>query len=276
MPNTDRAAANRFLVVAGSTLLGATLAVVVLQDVFQATNPSAIYLVAVVATAIVAGPWAAAATSVAAFLLYNLLFVEPRYTLTVANVRELLNLFLLLFVGLVVGHLAARERARADDAIAREREARALSRVSRERATRGSTPAGLPTIAAVRRDESGKRRVWISLGPDTVERVAADTGEPEPRPAQKLHWVLQRMPGDVPARWSRVHQPAALGAGRGTVGEAYRVRIEAAGEPYGSLWAIRRETTHPTRSETRLLSAAADQLGQALRQDRLAAPPGES
>ena len=61
-------------------------------------------------------------------MLYNFLFVEPRYTLTVANLGELVNLFLLLFVGFVVGQLAARQRARAEDALAREREAPPCSR----------------------------------------------------------------------------------------------------------------------------------------------------
>ena len=54
--------------------------------------------------------------------------------------------------------------------------------------------------------------------------------------------------------------------------EAYRVRIEAGGRPFGSIWALRdRDRGEPDRTETRLLSAAADQVGQALAQDRLAA-----
>src|SRR5215207_9601559 len=93
----------RFLAVAVPSLAMATVAVAVLVNVLNVPNPSAIYLVAVVATAVVSGTWGATAASVAAFLLYNLLFVEPRYTFTVANLAELTNLFLLLFVGFVVG-----------------------------------------------------------------------------------------------------------------------------------------------------------------------------
>jgi two-component system sensor histidine kinase KdpD len=48
--------------------------------------------------------------------------------------------------------------------------------------------------------------------------------------------------------------------------------MQAADEVYGSIWAARpRSRGGPTRTQTRLLSAAADQLGQALRQDHLAA-----
>jgi two-component system sensor histidine kinase KdpD len=268
----NRAAVLRFLAVAGPTLIGATLAVAVLQDVLDVPNPSAIYLLAVVATAVVSGPWGAAAASLAAFLLYNFLFVEPRYTFTVANLGELINLLLLLFVGFVVGQLAARQRARAEDAIARERESRALFQVSRELATRQSTPAVLATIAGILQREAGMERVWISLGVDSRERVAADSAEGEPRPGSGLHYVLQRMPGDAPAKWTRVHLPGPSRVRPSTGTDTYRVRIEAADEPYGSIWAIR---THgrgePRRTDTRLLAAAADQVGQALRQDRLAA-----
>ena len=272
MRGIERDAAVRFLAVAVPSLALATVAVAVLEDVLDVPNPSAIYLVAVVATAVVSGTWGAAAASVAAFLLYNFLFVEPRYTFTVANLAELTNLFLLLFVGFVVGQLAARQRARAEDALAREREALAQFQVSRELATRASTPAVLPVIAGILAREAAMDRVWISLGVDARERVAADTAGDAPRPDIGLHHVLQRMPGDIPAKWARVHVPAKPKA-RGVGGfEVYRVRIEAGSETFGSIWAARsKQQGLPPRSDTRLLAAAADQIGQALRQDRLAA-----
>jgi two-component system sensor histidine kinase KdpD len=81
------------------------------------------------------------------------------------------------------------------------------------------------------------------------------------------------MPGDEPARWLRVHQPAAPKAARpAREVDASRVRIEAGVDTFGWLWAVRtRGSQEPDRTQTRLLSAAADQLGQALAQDRLAA-----
>jgi two-component system sensor histidine kinase KdpD len=54
--------------------------------------------------------------------------------------------------------------------------------------------------------------------------------------------------------------------------ETYRVRIEGGGVPIGSIWAVRdRGHGDPDPTETRLLAAAADQVGQALAHDRLAA-----
>ena len=49
-----------------------------------------------------------------------------------------LSVVLLLFVGVVVGQLAALQRSRAETATQREREARALFAVSRALATRES------------------------------------------------------------------------------------------------------------------------------------------
>ena len=176
MRQIDRRELARFLAVSGSSLAGATLAVAILQDGLGIPNPSALYLVAVVATAVVSGMWGAVVAAVASFILYNFLFIDPRYTFVVNHPGELVNLFLLLFVGIVVGQLAALQRDRADVAVAREREARALFQVSRALSTRESTPAVLPAIVAILKAESGMDRVWVSLGLDEArERVGADT-----------------------------------------------------------------------------------------------------
>jgi two-component system sensor histidine kinase KdpD len=269
----DRREAIRFLIVATVSLALATIAVAFLQYGFDVPNPSSLYLVAVVATAIASGTWGAVLSALAAFVLYNFLFVEPTLTLTVAQPGELVNLVLLLFVGIVVGQLVALQRRRAEEAIAREREARALFQVSRALATRPSTNDVLPTIAAILNTEAGMLRTWISVGSGAgQDRVVADTEPDVPRPTTGVQVVLQRMPGDIPARWDRVHQPAPPRARQPTGLTTYRVRMEAAGDGYGSIWGVRpKDGRPPDRTATRLLAAAADQMGQALRQDRLAA-----
>ncbi len=263
----------RLLAVAVPSLVGATLAIGFLREVIGVPDASAVYLAAVVATAFVSGTWGAVVAAVASFLLYDFLFVIPIYTLTVADPGEWLNLVLLLFIGIVVGQLVALQRSRTEVAKAREREARALFRVSRELATRESTPAVLPTIAGILRQETAMERIWVALGPDDArERVAADTGAGQRPTIPGLHHVLQRTAGETPAQWSRVHQPGQARAGQGGGREAYRVRVEADARQFGSVWALRdRGRGAPDGSETRLLSAAADQIGQALAHDRLAA-----
>ncbi len=256
------------------SLVAATAAVVVLERAAGVPNASIVYLTAVVATAYVAGTPGAIVASVASFLVYDFLFTEPYYTFTISDPGEWLSVALLLFVGIVVGQLAALQRSRTEEARAREREARALFQVSRALATRDSTAGVLPTIGQILRAETHMERIWVALGTEGRELVAADTGT-EDRPASPAaHWVLRRMPGEEPARWLRVHQPTqrrtAPRIGWGV--EAYRVRVEAGGTVLGSIWALRsRSNDNPDRTETRLLAAAADQVGQALVQDRMSA-----
>jgi two-component system sensor histidine kinase KdpD len=266
------------IAVAVPSLAVATLGVGLLQDRLGVPNPSAVYLVAVVAIALVAGTPGAIAASVASFLLYNFLFTEPRGSFSITDPGVWLSVVLLLFVGIVVGQLVALERSRTAVAQAREREARALFQLSRGLATRADTAVVLPEIARILGMEARMRRVWVALGGDDAsERVVADTGD-GPRLAQGgLVRVLRRMPGDMPATWVRVHQALRPGAadrgeGRGPgEDDLYRVRIEASAASLGSIWAIRdRGLGIPDRTATRLLAAAADQIGQAFAQDQLA------
>jgi two-component system, OmpR family, sensor histidine kinase KdpD len=262
----------RLLAVAIPSLAAATVLVAYLQDVLGVPNPSAVYLIAVVATAYVSGTVGAIVASIVAFLLYDFLYTEPRFTFSIADPGIWLSVVLLLFVGIVVGQLAALQRSRAEIATAREREARALFQVSRELATRSSTPSVLNRIASILLAETAMERVWISLGGDEAsERVAADTDAGPHPAAPAVQRILRRMPGNEPAEWVRVHQPT--GRTRGTTGrEAFRVRISAGDASFGSIWALRnRDREAPDRTETRLLAAAADQLGQALAHDGLAA-----
>jgi two-component system, OmpR family, sensor histidine kinase KdpD len=266
---------SRAVAIAGLAVAAATLAVAVIEDRAAVPNASSVYLVAVVVAALVAGVPGAVLAAVASVLAYNFLFTEPRHTLNVADPGDWLALVLLLFVGVTVGQLAALQRGRTELALAREREARALFRVSRALVTRESAAAVLPAIAASIREEAGLERVWLALGPDdALERVVADTGDGRP-PAAGTHAVLRRMPGDIPAVWVRVREAAARSApGRGDA--RFRVRIEAGGAALGSIWAARpRSGGEPDRTATRLLAAAADQVGQALAHDRLAAEARE-
>ena len=114
-------------------------------------------------------------------------------------------------------------------------------------------------------------RVSIGLGDDpAAERVIADTGGRTPRPAASIHHVLRRMPGEEPGQWIRVHQSGPT-ASRASEFEPFLVRIEAAGARLGSVWALReRNRGKPAATDTRLLAAAADQVGQAIAHDRFA------
>src|SRR5262249_45006401 len=153
---------------------------------------------------------------------------------------------------------------------------------SRALATRESTPAALAEIVEVLEDQTAMTRVWISLGADDAsERVAAGLPDDARPGGGSLQRVLRRMPGDVPAQWVRIHQPGVSqrpstrpkgGPAVAPRTELLRIRIEASGTTLGSIWATREpELGEPDRTETRLLAAAADQVGQGLGHDRLVA-----
>jgi two-component system, OmpR family, sensor histidine kinase KdpD len=262
---------SRFALVVGVSLVLATLAVEVLEHSFGVVNASSLYLVAVVLAALTVGTGGAITVAAGAFLVYNFLFTEPRFTFAIHDPGVLLSVLLLLFVGVVVGQLAALQHGRAEAARAREREARAMFGVSRSLATRDTTAAALAQIAQLLRTEAGMERTWVAIGADpAVERVAADTGHGQPPATPARLRVLQRTPGDEPSRWVRVQRPGAATGRPPAPFDTYRVRIEASGEPLGSVWALRdRDRDEPDQTETRLLAAAADQVGQALTHDRV-------
>src|SRR3989441_1557349 len=92
----------------------------------QLANISMLYLVAVLLVAVAFGRAAAIAASLLAFLTFDWFFVPPTHQLVVADAEELFSLALFLMTAVVTGTLAARERARAEEAKAREREATLL------------------------------------------------------------------------------------------------------------------------------------------------------
>ncbi len=258
----------RAVLIVLALLAAATLAVAALEHAVGVANASSAYLVAVVLAALLVGTGGAVVTAVGSAALYNFWFTEPRFTFAIHDSGVLLSVVLLLFVGVTVGELAALQRRRADAADAAALEARALFGTSRALATRTSMAEATSAILGSLRAQVGLERAWIATGPDpAAETVLADTGAARPPALPARHRVLQRTPGDEPARWSIVQRPEA---GRRTAGpvDTYRVRIEASGEPLGSLWAERpRVLGEPDAVGTRLMAAVADQVGQALAHD---------
>jgi two-component system sensor histidine kinase KdpD len=254
-----------------AALAGSTLAVASLESFAGVANASAAFLVAVVLVGIAYGSIAAILTAVGAFLLYDVLFVEPLHALTVADPGELLNLLLLLFVGFVVGRLAGIQRERAAAALRREREARALFAITRTLALARSTEDALPAIVRVLTSETRFARIAVALGPaGGRERTVSDSDPDRPFPEAAVSAVLQRRPGSQPADWMLVHESGGPRRARRT-SIPHRVAIEVPGGRLGTIRALREPNAPPVSpEETRLVAAAADQVGQSLERDRLA------
>ena len=223
------------VVVIGVSLATATLLVAVAEaPPLSIPDASPIYLVAIVAVAIAVGPTAAIGTAFGSFLLYDVLFISPRLTLTVHDPAEWLNLLLFLFVGVTIGRLTAAQTARAADATRRLRESQALFGISRTLATSPTIEVALPAILQVLLAETAMARIWLTRLSGVIEILVADTHAMSPPPVTPIQTILARTPGDEPVRWVRAHVPTgppigALASGQ----ESYRVRIEADGEVIG-------------------------------------------
>ena len=94
-------------------------------------NLSLVFLAAVVGAAVAFGRWPAIVASALSFVSYNYFFIEPIYTLTVAQPHELLALFVFLAVSVLVSTLAGRVRDQARIASDRMRATRRLYDFSR-------------------------------------------------------------------------------------------------------------------------------------------------
>jgi two-component system sensor histidine kinase KdpD len=109
-----RQAAGILLLVAGLPLL--TLVLAELRPHLDLANDLLVYLVAVVAVAIVGGFWPAVLAAITASLLLNWYFTRPLHTLTIAEPRNILALLLFVTVAVTVSsvvHLAARRQVQA-------------------------------------------------------------------------------------------------------------------------------------------------------------------
>ena len=251
--------------------LGAASVAIDLLARLGVTHAAPVYLLAVVAVGMRWGTIPAVATSVAAFLAYDFLFVQPLYAFTINSPDEWLNLLLLLAVALAIGRLVAVQAEHAEQVAERAREAQALFGISRALAETRTVEEAAPIVLDRLAAAAAMDRIWFGLGTTPAEeRTIADTAPGEPLPIPAWQVVLQRSPGDEPARWVRMHVATAMVRRKADRATVHRVRVEASGEALGSVWALRaRDEREPDRAETRILSAAADQLGQAIVRDRV-------
>ena len=91
-----------------------------LRNAFDAAGLVLVFVLAVVAAALLFGRGPAWVASAASVLLFNVLYVPPRWSLAVADERDLFTFVALGGVGALVGELTARLQAQAAEADRRE------------------------------------------------------------------------------------------------------------------------------------------------------------
>lgn len=266
-------------------LVGATIAATILESAVAVVDASPVYLVAVVLAAGFYGTWAAAGTSVAAFLVYDFLFTTPRFTFAVADPGEWLSLLLFLFVAVVIGRLAAMLRERAETADRRVREGVSLVSISRAIAMATSFDEAAEEVTERLRVDAEMASVRVSLTDNAgVEALVAQAGAP-PVSVHGEPWTLLRDESNGSSDWVRIiagtappdDASSATPSGRRSSepdepprDEVYLVPIEVDGATAGAIHASRTAgDPRPGRGARRILSLAADQLAIALLRDEL-------
>ena len=86
-----------------------------LGDTLESTNIIMFYLLAVVAVAVIGGLWPAIFTAALSVLSYDVLFVPPRFSITVADSLSIITFIVLFIVGVIISTLITRAR---DNAVA--------------------------------------------------------------------------------------------------------------------------------------------------------------
>jgi K+-sensing histidine kinase KdpD len=186
---------------------------------------------------------------------------------------------LLLGLGFLIGQLAGTQHDRAEEASRGEQEARSLALVARALATARRTRDALPLLLPELATSARLAAVWVGLGSTPAQEQTIASHDPNQLGIETSASHVTLGPDvDGEPRWVRLNAPTpATGrVRRGAIG-AGRVlhRIAMTGESdtgsIGSLWFLRHEALgRPSATETRLLLATAEQIGQGIRRDRLA------
>jgi two-component system sensor histidine kinase KdpD len=186
----------------------ATLAAWYLDRTFRASDLGMIFLAAVFAAAVRQGLRPALLAAALAFLVYNYLFLAPRYAFVIGSPTDLLTLLVFLAVALVTGALAGRVT---DQQLATSRRAAAITALLA--ASRRLSGAAKKDDAATALAEQlsaatgGKAMILLPSAGEIAPAAAAPVMEP--LGAQDM----------AAARWAWEHGEAA-GAGTGTLPSA--------------------------------------------------------
>jgi two-component system sensor histidine kinase KdpD len=232
----------------------------------QIANISMLYLLAVMLVAVAYGRGPAIAASVLAFVTFDWFFVPPTHQLVVADAQELFSLGLFLIVAVVTGTLAARERARAEQASRREREATLLYEIAFAMA-QPDLERAMNEVAEHLRAALDLDAVAIEAEREMLDRPAISARDPDARTA--LHEAGTELRLMEPNRPSRRVRLVGTGARRHRDRRVRVWPINASDRQVGRLQVLLRwGASELGPSDERLLAIAAAQLGLALERSR--------
>ncbi|MFZ0097529.1 MAG: sensor histidine kinase KdpD [Gemmobacter sp.] len=261
VPDADLPAWGRDLGIVVAAVAATTLVAVVADRIVPVLSLSLIYMMTVVAVAAKRGRWPSVAAAVLSFLVYNLLFTEPRYTLQIWSQGEVITLFLFLAASILTGNLAARLRDRAIAQRAIADRTRKLYDFSRRAAAAASVDdvvwAAVSHVAAVLECET------ILLMPDSAGQLSVVGAFPpedrmEPRETSAARYAFDH------------GEPAGRGSSTLPASRWLFLPLTASDRRIGVLGLAYEDGREAAPGSRRLVEALADQVALALERVRLA------
>ncbi|WP_369062507.1 sensor histidine kinase KdpD [Caulobacter sp. 73W] len=246
-------------------VVAATLAAWGLDSISARVDLSMIFLAAVLGAGVLYGLRPALAAATVAFLIYNFLFLEPRYSLAIGSPTDVLTLIVFWAVALATGGLAGRVRDQARAAQRRAAAVSALLAASRTLSAAADKTAAAKALAEQTAAAAGGKALVLLPRDGEIAIVA---GAPE---LEVLDTTAM-----AAARWAwEKGEPA--GAGTGTLPqtpwtfrplEGVRARAGVAG--------VKRGAARASAEDERLVTALLEQGAVALERAELAADAVEA
>jgi len=239
---------------AGGVCALATVLAQAVMPWFDLANIIMFYLLGVVGVAVRYGRGPAILVSFLSVLAFDLFFVPPRLSFSVADTRHLLTFAIMLAAALTISNVAASLRYQTRVALYRERRTRALNELGRELAG-ALLPENIVDMSRHHLESLFQSRVCILL-PDAQEKLHA----PTPLPHKEL-------PLDTAiAQWVYDHQlPAGMGTQSLAGAPMYYLPLKAPMRTRGVLALLPRQKRLLFQPEqARLLETFAAQIALAL------------
>jgi len=245
---------------AGAIFVAVATAVALTLDYkFERVDLGVIYLSAVVAAGALYGMRPALAAATAAFLIYNFLFLHPRYSFVIGSPTDVLTLVVFWGVALLTGALAGRVREQAKRTQRRASAVSALLGASQALAAADDRVQTARILAEQTAEAAGARAVVLLPDGDDLTIAAGAPDTP----------TLGAAPMAA-ARWAWEHGEAA-GFGTGTLPQSsWTFRPLQGVRGRSGVAGIEAEALAPGSDEERLALALLDQGAVAIERAELA------
>lgn len=169
----------RGYVVGAGCVAVATGIALLLDRAFERVDLGVIYLAAVLAAGVLYGLRPALAAATAAFLTYNFLFLQPRFSFSIGSPTDILTLIVFWAVALVTGVLAGRVREQARAAQRRASAVSALLAANQRLGSVGDRTAAARILAEQTAAAAGAGAVVLLPVDQELTLVAGAPGKPE-------------------------------------------------------------------------------------------------